>query len=216
MSKGHPLLYEVNTRVLLRERAQALGRPVTLDDLGDDLLDRVSEEGFDWMWLLGVWQTGPVGRSISRGEKAWRASFEAALPDLREEDIGGSPFAVRSYRADADLGGEEALRRTRDRLARRGLRLMLDFVPNHTARDHAWVLHHPEYYIHGTEADRERDPGGYASVTALDGVEHILAHGRDPYFPGWIDTFQLNYRHARLRAAISSSKIFSFSSSTAA
>src|SRR4029077_3013911 len=30
----------------------------------------------------------------------------------------------------------------------------------------------------------------------------VLAHGRDPYFPRWLDTVQINYRHPGLRAAM--------------
>ncbi len=58
----------------------------------------------------------------------------------------------------AGLGGDAALARLRERLRERGLRLMLDFVPNHTALDHPWVEEHPEYYVAGTELDLARAP----------------------------------------------------------
>ncbi len=197
----HPLLYEINTRVLLGERARRLGRRATLDDLPDDLLDDVRADGFTWVWLLGVWQTGAAGRSISRTRQDWREEFRRALPDLREEDICGSPFAVQLYGVHADFGGDAALARMRARLAQRGLGLMLDFVPNHTARDHAWAQIHPEYYVHGTEADLAREPENYARVRT-GGTAHVLAHGRDPHSLGWPDTLQLNYRHDGLRKAM--------------
>jgi hypothetical protein len=57
-----PLLYQINTRLLVSETAAALGRPSTLDDLPDDLFDRAAVRGFSWIWMLGVWQTGPAGR----------------------------------------------------------------------------------------------------------------------------------------------------------
>ncbi len=51
---------------------------------------------------------------------------------------------------------------------------------------------HPEYYIPGTEMDLARAPQNYTRVQrARDDL--LLAHGRDPYFPGWPDTLQLNY-----------------------
>ena len=56
----------------------------------------------------------------------------------------------------ADLGGESALVRLRARLQKRGLKLLLDFVPNHTALDHPWAYNHPDYYMRGTEADLAR------------------------------------------------------------
>jgi glycosidase len=193
-----PSLFQFNTRVVLQARSGALGRPATLDDLPDAPLDRAAELGFDWVWPLGVWQTGPAGRDLARAVDFWgRAAFKQFLPDLCDDDICGSPFAVRAYDTSADFGGDEALARLRERLARRGPRLLLDFVPNHTAPDHPWAQAHPEYYIHGTEADLQAQPGNYVRVGP-----QILAHGRDPYFPGWPDTLQLNYRHAGLRAAM--------------
>src|SRR5262249_13742535 len=84
------------------------------------------------------------------------------------------------------------LARLRERLRKRDLKLMLDFVPNHTALDHSWVEDHPEYYIAGTEQDLAQAPQNYTCVKRQRG-ELILAYGRDPYFAGWPDTLQLNY-----------------------
>ena len=71
-------------------------------------------------------------------------------------------------------------------------RLMLDFVPNHTALDHPWVADHPECYIEGTADDLASAPGNWIRLDA-GGVERVLAYGRDPYFAGWPDTLQLDY-----------------------
>ena len=64
--------------------------------------------------------------------------FQETLPDLREDDIAGSGFAIQRYSVHRDLGGAAALARLRRRMQERGLRLMLDFVPNHMAPDHPW------------------------------------------------------------------------------
>ncbi|MBI3838434.1 MAG: alpha-amylase [Planctomycetia bacterium] len=197
----YPSLYQINTRVLLREISQNLGRAATLDDLGDDFLDRVADWGFNWLWPLGVWQTGPAGRAVSRSHPEWRREFESQLPDLNEEDISGSPFAVQEYRVHADFCGNEALALLRLRLRERGVRLLLDFVPNHTALDHRWAYEHPEYYIAGDESDFAREPHNYRRFETGRGTR-ILAHGRDPYFSGWPDTLQLNYRSRALRQAM--------------
>jgi hypothetical protein len=140
----HPLLYQVNTRVFLQERGAALGRPATLDDIPDAFIDDVAGLGFAWIWWLGVWQTGRLGREISRTDPKVQEECRRDLPDLRPEDICGSPFAITGYRVHEDFGGDAALARLRERLARRGLKLLLDFVPNHTGRDHPWVTAHPE------------------------------------------------------------------------
>jgi hypothetical protein len=61
----YPSLYQVNTRVLIYELEKDLGRPATLDDIGDDYLDGLSQRNFDWVWFLGVWQ-GTRGAGIAR------------------------------------------------------------------------------------------------------------------------------------------------------
>ena len=63
---------------------------------------------------------------------------------------------------------------------------------------HPWAQHHPDYFINGTELDLDRGPQNYTWVK--DGPRRLLfAHGRDPYFPGWPDTLQLNYANPAFR-----------------
>ncbi len=188
----YPLLYQLNTRVHLTNLSASLGRPATLDDIADGELDRLAGLGFDWVWLLSVWQTGSAGQIVSRSNRAWRQEFAETLPDLREADIAGSGFAITAYLVSDSLGGEDALARLRDRMRLRGLRLMLDFVPNHTAIDHPWVRDHPDYFVQGTEDDIARTPSNYFRIKRQEG-DRLFAHGRDPYFAGWPDTIQLNY-----------------------
>jgi hypothetical protein len=78
---------------------------------------------------------------------------------------------------------------------------MLDFVPNHTAMDHRWVEDHPEYYVPGTELNLAQAPQNYVRVKRSGG-DQILAHGRDPYLPGWPDTLQLNYGNSGTQEAM--------------
>lgn len=201
MKPLYPSLYQINTRVWLTELARTLGRPTTLDDVPDAELDRIAALGFDWVWFLSVWQTGLASRRISRNDPEWRQEFQHTLPDLRDDDIPGSGFAITGYTVHKNLGGDAALARLRERIRKRGLRLMLDFVPNHTALDHPWVEEHPEYYVQGTEADLAREPKNYIRVERKNGAM-IFAHGRDPYFPGWSDTLQLNYGNPATQKAM--------------
>jgi hypothetical protein len=197
----YPALFQINTRVWLTELRRTLGRPVTLDDVPDVALDRLAEQGFDWVWLLSVWQSGLAGQQISRSNHEWRREFQETLQDLQEDDIAGSGFAITGYTVHQALGGDAALARLRTRLRTRGLRLMLDFVPNHTALDHPWVETHPEYYLPGTQQDLARAPQNYTWVQRQGGAL-LLAHGRDPYFPGWPDTLQLNYGNPATQEAM--------------
>lgn len=197
----YPSLYQINTRVWLTQLSRELGRPATLDDIPNADLDCLAEMGFDWIWFLSVWQTGLEGQRISRQNPEWLREFHETLPDLKDEDIPGSGFAITGYTVHSALGGNAALARLRERLRQRGLQLLLDFVPNHTGLDHHWVEDHPEYYVPGTESDLERTPANYTRVHRKGG-DLILAHGRDPYFPGWPDTLQLNYGNPATQEAM--------------
>jgi glycosidase len=188
----YPSLYQVNTRVWITDLSQKLGRVATLDDIPDADLDQLAKQGFDWIWFLSVWRTGEAGKRVSRTNPDWRREFEETLPNLRDEDIPGSGFAITGYEVHPALGGDAALARLRKRLGERGLRLMLDFVPNHMALDHPWVESHPEYFIAGTELDLARAPQNYTWIKGRSG-DRLFAYGRDPYFAGWPDTLQLNY-----------------------
>jgi len=197
----YPSLYQLKTRVRLTELSRQLGRPATLDDLPDGELDRLAGLGFDWVWLLGVWETGEAGRQVSRTNPEWQPEFRDTLPDLEEADICGSCFAITRYTVSADMGGNAAMERLWPRIRQRGLRLILDFVPNHVALDHPWVQEHPEFFIRGTEDDLSREPRDYCRVESGAGPL-VLAYGRDPHFAGWPDTLQLNYANLALQAAM--------------
>lgn len=199
--KAYPSLYQVNTRVWLKELSVPLGRSAILDDIPDSSLDRVAEMGFDWVWFLSVWTTGELGRKISREHPAFRPGYEQALEDLTDEDIGGSGFAIADYKVSPELGGDEALKRLRERLHLRGLKLMLDFVPNHMGPDHHWIRDHPDYFISGTITDLQLYPQNYTRLFSRE-EEIVIAYGRDPYFPGWPDTVQLDYSNLALANAM--------------
>jgi len=194
-------LYQINTRVWLTELSKSTGRAATLDDIPDHELDKFKDAGFDWIWFLSVWQTGKEGQQISRKNEGWRKEFLETLPDLKEEDIAGSGFAITAYKVSEQLGGDAALERLRSRLKERGLKLMLDFVPNHMAPDHPWINDHPDFFIRGDESKLAKEPANYVRV-APGNEQVIFAHGRDPYFDGWPDTLQLNYGNPLLQEAM--------------
>ena len=191
-----PVIFEIDTLVWLREAGRRLGRPLTLADVPDELWDETLPAGVDAVWLMGVWERSPVGREIARGNEALPRAFRAALPDFRDGDNAGSPYCVRRYVVDEALGGPPALAAARAALARRGVRLVLDYVPNHVAPDHPWVAEHPEYFVRGTPEALAAAPEAW-----LDAGGTVIARGRDPYFPPWPDVVQLNAFDPRVREA---------------
>jgi glycosidase len=197
----YPTVYEINAWVWLNDLSRAHGRRLTLGDVPQSELERLAEYAFDALWLMGVWERSPGARQISRANAGLLEEYARTLPDYTEEDIVGSPYAIRSYRVDAALGGDEGLAELRARMRELGLRLILDFVPNHMAIDHPWVTERPERLAQGDAASLEREPRNYFRVG--EGAEaRVFAYGRDPYFDGWPDTVQLDYRRAETRDAM--------------
>ena len=107
-------------------------------------------------------------------------------------------YDVSDYQAImAEFGTMADFDRLLSEVHRRGMRLILDFVPNHVAPDHPWVGEHPEYFVHGSADEAAREP---ASFVAAGGK--FFACGRDPYFPAWPDVLQLNAFQPGLRQAV--------------
>jgi len=191
-----PTIYEINTWVWLSDLSARLGAPVDLSSVPASEWDAIAGFGFDSVWFMGVWERSPAGIAIANRNQGLRDDFRRALPDFRIEDNVGSPYCVRRYVVDGHLGGPEGLAVARRELARRGMRLVLDFVPNHVAPDHPWVKEHLDYFVQGSADDAKNDP---ASFLVVEGG--VVACGRDPYFPAWPDVVQLNAFSPGLRRA---------------
>lgn len=168
--EAHPLVYEINTRCWLRELS---AQPLTVADVPENQFASWQRLGFTHIWLMGVWECGPL------------------LAD-DHPDAAPSPYAITDYTVPESLGGDAGLAHFRKCLHEHGLKLLLDFVPNHTSCVHPWVRSHPERYVFSRNAAAESFCVG----------GRWIAHGKDPYFPAWTDTAQLDYRNADTRAAM--------------
>lgn len=184
----HPLLLEINTRCWLRSLSDSGGENLTLANIPESEFAGWQKFGITHIWLMGVWRIGPRARAVSLAEPELQKRFRELLPKSGPADFTGSPYAIAGYQVFPGLGGETALRIFRERLNARGIKLVLDFIPNHVGLDHPWVFDCPELFVQSS-ADA---PGTFTYAT-VTGVRR-LAHGRDPYFPPWRDTAQLDYR----------------------
>jgi hypothetical protein len=193
----YPSVYEINTWVWLSDLSHKYGKTVDLSSVPAAEWESIADYGFDAVWLMGVWERSPAGITISNQNEGLLADFRKALPDFRPEDNVGSPYCVRRYVVDPHLGGPGGLAITRRELSQRGMNMILDFVPNHVAPDHAWVTDHPEYFIRGCADDVKCDPSSYIEVSGT-----VCACGRDPYYPAWPDVLQLNAFELGLRRAV--------------
>ena len=118
---------------------------------------------------MGVWRRSALGRELALSHLDLLAEYDRVLPGWTPDDIPGSPYCIQAYEPDDRMGGWAGLDEARRQLQTRGIRLILDFVPNHTAFDHLWVASHPEYYVLGTEQDYQSAPNHFRAVTQRGG-----------------------------------------------
>jgi glycosidase len=164
-------IYEINTRIFCDR----------FDRISEEQLSRLAGLGFDAVWLMGVWRIGEGAKKISR---------------TISPDFSGSPYAIAGYDLSPDLGGLGAYQTFRERARAVGLKVLLDFIPNHMGLDSEWISENSKLFITSNPAVRKQDPSEFF----LHPSGEVVAHGKDPYFPPWYDTAQLDYSSAELRS----------------
>lgn len=194
-----PFIYEINTAVWLNTLSERFKTRITLANIPEIVIDEITQSHIDYIWFMGVWTRGNFGR---RNALKYKHEYAPILPDITDQDIIGSAYAIADYQVEETLGGREGLASLRQRLKARGIGIILDYVPNHVAIDHAWVSQKPGYIINGDADLLKTRPGDFFPGKYADGQDAVFAHGRDPYFSGWSDTAQLNAFNPELRAAV--------------
>ncbi len=197
--RRNPLLYEINTWVWLNDLSQRYQRPLTLETVPDEVFDELAALHMDAIWLMGIWQRSPHGRQVARHLNFLLEEYRRALPSVSQEQIIGSPYAVYRYEVDPHYGGREALAAFRQKLAAHGMKLILDYVPNHVAIDHDWTVEAPDALIEVSAEQAAAQPGMYFAAPRPEANGRYFAHGRDPYFPAWSDTTQVDAFAPRAR-----------------
>jgi len=206
MKKRNPRLYEIHTVQWLHElREKYSFDAMTLSGVPGPEWDRLQKLGFQFVWLMGAWKRSRAGVETFKGEEGeyrdFREYLDSVMPRWTEEDLVGSPYSIAAYEPDPLVGSDDELVHARKELNRRGMGLILDFVPNHTAPDFPWVHSRPDYYVRGSEEDYRKDPRAFTPVSHK-GKTIYIARGQDPYFPPWSDTLQLDYFNPETRAAL--------------
>ncbi|MBA3945381.1 MAG: alpha-amylase [Herpetosiphonaceae bacterium] len=205
-----------STYVWLDQLSKSYGRTIQrLDQIPDEELDILSQQGFTGLWLIGIWNRSVASQTIKR--------------------LCGNPEAVASayslldYGIAEDLGGEAAYENLSHRAWRRGIRLASDMVPNHMGIDSRWVIEHPDWFIsvpqppfpsysfNGPNVSVDDRVGIYLEdhyysqsdaavvfkrVDHQTGSELYIYHGNDGTSMPWNDTAQLNYLDPAVREAV--------------
>ena len=157
----HPVIYEINTWVVAaRAERASTGRRSTWRQCPAQEWDVMAARGFDAVWFMGVWERSPAGIAISMQQPGPARGLQAGPSRLlgrrqRRLAVLRAPLRRRCAPRRAGRGWPPPAQA----LAARGVRLVLDFVPNHVAPDHPWVIEHPEYFVQGSADDLTKRPG---------------------------------------------------------
>jgi glycosidase len=147
-------MYEVNIRQYTAEG--------TFTAFGRHL-PRLDSLGVDILWFMPV---QPIGKLNRKGPL-------------------GSYYSIADYTSiNPEFGSAADFRRVVDEAHRLGVKVILDWVGNHTAFDHPWITEHPEWYVH-------RADGSISFPLDQEGRE-----------TDWTDVAELNYGSAEMRRAM--------------
>lgn len=186
-----PVLYEISTRPWLYSLAQEgiaanCGDYVCLRDVPLAEWQRMADDHIDVVWLMGVWQLGQYGLDHDRSN-AKLEEFRNYLPDIQKEDIIGSPYAISQYAVHSDIGTNQDLAEVRGVLNNLGMKLMLDFVPNHQAVDNVELDSKSDVFLQKPQSTSS------PSDWWIQRGDKTFAYGRGPYDGPWTDVIQVNY-----------------------
>ncbi len=183
----NPKLYEINTRVWIKQFPAG----TTLSTIPVDYFKNLADSGINIVWLMGIWKTctGLIDKCCFSIDLT--SNYSRCLKDWKREDVIGSPFAIDVYEVNPELGDITGLIELHKTLNDLGIKLLLDFIPNHFGADSEILMLEPEIFLRADEELYANDPYTFFKFSNNDRL--IFAHGRDPLFPAWTDTVQINY-----------------------
>lgn len=190
MMLNNPTLYEINTRVWIK-RFDSSHHKTTLKDIPESYWKELAGLGIEYVWLMGVWQTCESIVDKYCFEENLIKGYSKALKDWKREDVAGSPYSIDTYTVSKSLGTEEDLANLKTVLNKIGIKLILDFVPNHFSAGSSLIQSNPEIFL-GVSGQTFRNEPHTFFQPRIDKAE-FFAHGRDPFFPAWQDTVQVNF-----------------------
>ena len=184
---NNPRILELNTRVWIKQ----FGEHSKISQIPDSQVDQWVKSGFNFIWLMGIWKTNKNLVEKYCFEPELVVAYNNALKDWQNKDVIGSPYSIDMYEIDPDLGNREELLNFKNRLNKKGIKLILDFVSNHLSAETSLIKSNKDIFLPGDEHLFRNDPYTFYSLPGSE--NEFFAHGRDPLFPPWKDTIQINF-----------------------
>ena len=176
-------LYEITTRPYLYLLSQKLNKQCTIRDIPESEFDDWKNKGFEWVWFMGVWELGPSGLKHDQEDQGCINGYNENCPGWTKDDVIGSPYAIVKYSFNPSIGTIDDFRWVREQLHKRGMKLMLDFVPNHSAFEAPEIVSKKNFYIYTNLSPVP------SNRYAPNGIAYGTEYGSAP----WTDVAQYNY-----------------------
>lgn len=192
MNYNNPRILELNTRVWLKKNKLA-----SISQIPDSQINEWADLGLDYVWLMGIWK---INKNIIQEycfEPELVSAYTDALKDWKNEDVIGSPYSIDTYEINPSVGTEKELINFKKRLNKKGIKLILDFVSNHLSVGSRHLKKNKEIFLYADEHLHRNDP--YTFFESPYNPNEYFAHGRDPLFPPWKDTVQINFFNKKAR-----------------
>ncbi len=157
---------EVSTNVIYQANPRFFGENECLKAL-DAQLPRIADMDCDILWIMPFYETGELNGI-------------------------GSPYCIRNFTAVNPRYGTPADVKTLvDNAHSKGMKVMLDWVANHTAWDCPWITEHPEWYVKDAQGNIV-SPSGWNDVAQLDYSNSGLREAMKNAMFYWVDQFQID------------------------
>jgi glycosidase len=148
-------------------------------------LPKLKELGVDILWFMPI---QPIG---IKSRKAVGDSFVEDFPNPDYIKYWGSPYSISDYKQVNPRYGTLSEFKELTKLCHElDIKVVLDWVANHTAWDNPWIIDHPEWYTHDSSG-KITDP-----------------IGEDGKSWGWTDVADLNYDNDKMRKAMTDAMSF--------
>ena len=173
-------IYELNIRQHTAEG--------TLDAARADL-PRIKDLGIDIIWLMPIHPIGVVNRKGGENQNNFLAKPGSGSL--------GSPYSAQDYyKINPEFGAEEDLLKFTETAHELGMKVILDWVANHTSFDSDWTENHIEYFLLD-DAGNLQPPTGtdWWDVTQLDwdnGVNTGLYDAMADALEFWVRDFGID------------------------
>ena len=158
---GPEINYSQPTAVVYEANPRFFGTENCLNSLTQNL-DRINEMGCDIVWIMPVCEPSTASQSV------------------------GSPYSIKNYEViNPRYGSIDDLKTLVSAAHAKGMKVILDWVPNHTGWDNPWITEHPDWFMHNSQGQIISPPG-----------------------QNWKDVAQLNYNNSEVPQAMAQAMEF--------